>query len=141
MTEHYSIDALVLSTKRYRFDRLAEISPLDFALAWGVAAQPHIQDKLSISQSNRWYYWRAKELPAPVHVLNKHMANVHIIAENETIKTILMGVRAGDLVSMRGHIVDAKHLESNTVFYSSRTRTDTGAGACEIFLVKQCAFL
>ena len=96
---------------------------------------------LSISQSNRWYYWRAKELPAPAHILNAHMANVHIVPARPALKTILLGVRAKDLVSLRGHLIDARHVESNTVFRSSRTKTDTGAGACEILLVTDIGLL
>jgi hypothetical protein len=141
LTEHYRVDALVMSKKRYRLDRFSEIAPLDLALAWGIAAKPQVQDKLSISQSNRWYYWRAKELLAPAHILNAHMANVHIVPARPALKTILLGERAKDLVSLRGHLIDARHVESNTVFRSSRTRTDTGAGACEILLVTEVGLL
>ncbi len=77
--EPFTIDAKVLSTQRYRFDREADLAPVDLALGWGPMSNSVVSQKVTISQSNRWYYWRATELPIPVREIDIHSANMHLI--------------------------------------------------------------
>lgn len=133
----YLITARVLGTERYRFDEFSEIAPWDFALAWGPAAASDVQAALSISQSNRWYYWRAKKLPLSPTVLNEHMANVHLVPAHAHIEQLLGRIKRGMVVQLQGSLINAQHLASKRWYRSSTTRSDRGGGACEILLVEQ----
>ena len=54
----FQLAAKVLSSKRYRFGREADLSPIDLALGWGPMSNQKILDQLTITQSRRWYFWR-----------------------------------------------------------------------------------
>lgn len=127
----FTIEATVLSTKRYRFDRESRLAPIDLALGWGPMANPAVTRKVAISQSDRWYYWRASELPIPRREIEIHSTNVHIIPASRAIEEILTAVRSGDVVRLRGHLVEAQ-APDGWRWRSSLSREDTGAGACEL---------
>lgn len=131
--------AYVMRTERYRWDSLSGTVPLDFALAWGPAAKPELQAALEVSQSGRWFYWRlapgqVKNAPS-VAELNRSMANVHMVGANPGIQTALDGVEQGQTIQASGYLVDLLHDEPAKSRKTSLTRTDTGAGSCEIFYV------
>ena len=134
----YAIHARVLGAKRYWFDALAPIMPLDLALAWSEADKDAVQAVLSISQWNRWYRWRAKTLPLPASILNASMANVHMIPATEALRAALLSLDEGDRISLQGRLVDVHHTDGRIV-KSSRSRNDSGAGACEILYVERLA--
>src|SRR5438552_1973847 len=54
----YDITARILSTERYRFDRLAALVPEDLALGWGPMSDSQVLATMDISQSGRFYWWR-----------------------------------------------------------------------------------
>lgn len=132
----YAIHARIMSVKRYWFDALSDIAPLDLALAWGAADQDVIQDTLKISQWNRWYRWRANTLLLPASTLNASMANVHIIPATEDVRRALLALDKDDRASLQGRLVDLHHADGRIV-KSSRSRNDFGAGACEILYVER----
>lgn len=45
----YEVTARVLARKTYRFDRGADLSPLDFALGWGPMSDDRVLEHLDIS--------------------------------------------------------------------------------------------
>ena len=59
----YEVRARVLSIERYRMGREADLSPLDFALGWGPMSDAAVLERLSISQSGRWYHFRWEGSP------------------------------------------------------------------------------
>lgn len=131
----YDITAVVLSKRSYWFDYMSDLSPLDLALGWGSMSIPSLIEDVSISQSGRFYFWSfggrtglSKEDVAPVS------ANVHIIPANSEVAHLVAQIREGDVVRLQGFLVDLTSPEGG-VIRSSRTRNDTGAGACEVFLV------
>ena len=136
----YALCARVLGAQRYRFDDLSEICPVDLALAWGEADDDLIQAEIDVSQSGRWYRWRSKTLPLPSSTLNRNMANVHMIPANEALGIALLQIEEGDRVAIEGLLVDLLHT-SGRRSNSSRSRTDSGAGACEILYVQRVQWL
>jgi len=52
------------------------------------------------------------------------------------VATDIDDVDEGDVVRLRGHLVDVD-LGSGRTARTSRVRTDQGDGACEIFLVEE----
>ncbi len=131
----YRITARILHVERYHFDSLAPLIPEDIALGWGAMSDSRILDRMDISQSDRFYFWRSPaDLPVAKDVIISHSANTHIIPENSLIRSRLSRLRRGQVVTLSGLLVDAKR-DDGAWITTSLTRTDTGAGACEVLLV------
>jgi hypothetical protein len=132
---HFRIRARVLSREDYRFDRAAKLSPTDLALGWGRMSDPKVYGQLDISQGGRFYYWRYQnEPPIPKEEIVRSSANMHLIPAGPAVRAALAKVRAGQVVSLEGELIEASH-PSGWTWRSSLTREDSGAGACEVVLV------
>jgi hypothetical protein len=133
----YALTARVLGNERYRFDALAGIVPRDLALAWGPAARDDVQVQLKTWQSGRWLHWRTRgpHPPLAIDVLTRSMANVHVVPLDDDIERVLAHIAPGEVVALAGQLVDLARLDGAQTVRSSRTRTDSGAGACEVLLV------
>ncbi len=134
----YEIRARVLHTESYWMDHGADLSPMDLAVGWGRMSDQSIVDQLEFWQGQRWYrYWpRKSTLPVSADEMNAHSANMHMIPANDDMKSALRSVRVGNLVEMTGYLVQVDGPEGFT-WRSSLSRTDTGAGACELFRVEK----
>lgn len=100
-----------------------------------------MQARLSVRQYNRWFFWRWEGEPGDVPAqgapsLARDMANVHIAPASAEVAAQLETVEPGDSVTLNGHLVDIAHPGAG-VRHTSMSRTDTGAGACELMLVEQ----
>jgi len=133
--ESFTIQARVLSTKHYRFDRGAEIAPIDLAVGWGPMSDESVLSKLRISQSNRWYHWQTDDFPIPRREIETNSANMHMIPANEEIEEKLKAIEEGQIVRINGYLVEVE-AEDGWRWRSSLTRKDTGAGACELVWVE-----
>ena len=132
----FEIRARVLSTEPYYLSRESDLSPVDLALGWGVMSNQAVLDRIDISQSGRWYRTRY-ELPPPVPELqiSASSSNMHMIPATLAIKRGLKRLRSGDIITLRGFLVDVDH-DSGWYWRTSMSRMDTGAGACEIVFVE-----
>jgi hypothetical protein len=129
----------ILSRERYRLDPLAEASPIDLAVGWGPMSDSAVIDALDISQSARFYTWRYDDAPPlPVDVISSHSANWHVVPGNREVERRLGRLRAGDVIELEGLLVDLDRDDGGRA-RTSLTRTDTGAGACEIIWVERLA--
>ncbi len=128
------IKAKVLSREDYRFDREADLSPVDLALGWGRMSDESVIEQIDISQSGRWYRWHTKSLPIPVREIETNSANMHLIPANAEVESSLDKVHGGEIVELTGSLVQ---IESGDGWRwkSSMTRKDTGARACEVIWV------
>jgi hypothetical protein len=132
----FSIKAKVLAKKNYYIGRETDLSPTDLALGWGKMSDELILEKIKISQSGRFYRWRVESLPIPRNEIETHSANMHLIPANDSIASVIDNVSAGDIIEISGSLVQATSNNDNWRWTSSLTRNDTGAGACELILVK-----
>ena len=132
----FTITAKVLAKKSYHFDRESDLSPVDLALGWGNMSDEQILDSITISQSGRFYYWRADVLPLPHSEITTHSANMHLIPANKFVARAIKKSRHGDIISMSGQLVNVQSLSDSWQWRSSLTRSDSGAGACELILVE-----
>ena len=132
----FEIRARVLSTEPYYLKRESDLSPVDLALGWGVMSNQAVLDRIDISQSGRWYRTRY-ELPPPVpeQQISASSSNMHMIPATAAIKRGLKRLRSGDIITLRGFLVDVDH-DSGWYWRTSMSRVDTGAGACEIVFVE-----
>ncbi len=133
----YRITARIAGAERYRFDDQAKLAPVDLALAWGLAADPAVLARLDISQGHRWFHWHTRDTtwPLPKPVLEANMANVHIIPASAAVFDFVTSLMRGEVVALEGLLVDVSTLDGNSGVRTSRSRTDTGSGACEVFYV------
>ncbi len=133
----YTLVGRVLSTKRYRYDRGSDLVPVDVALGWRSMSDQTVLDALTISQSNRFYFFKwPHQPPRPLQELAESSANVHVIPQNRAVCSLIGRLRAGEIVRMCGYLVEARG-EKGAVWRSSLSRSDSGNGACELFYVEE----
>jgi hypothetical protein len=130
----FSATVRVLHREDYSRGPLAKLVPTDFAVGWGPMSDSAVLADIEISQGNRFYYWRTGNWPIGRADIETHSANWHVIPENATVSEVLGRLRAGSVVKLRGRLVDIEGGDSG--MRTSLTRSDTGAGACEILLVE-----
>ena len=132
----FDLRARVLSTEPYYLRRESDLSPIDLALGWGVMSNQAVLDRIEISQSSRWYR-TLYEYPAPIsdrQIIN-NSSNMHMIPASHRVGKQLRKLRSGNVVHLRGQLVDVDH-DSGWYWRTSMSREDTGAGACELFYVE-----
>jgi hypothetical protein len=133
----FTVRARLLSAERYRIGREADLSPIDFALGWDAMSHDSVLDRLKISQGNRFYYYRwENEPPLPVSEIVRSSANMHLIPAGADVRQQLEGVRPGAVVTLHGWLVDVA-APDGWRWASSRTREDSGGGACELMWVDE----
>ena len=132
----FTLTARVLGIEHYRFDREADLAPVDFALGWGPMSDSAVLSKVRISQGGRVYYWRVDEFPVPRREIEINSANMHLIPATSAVEKQLKRARTGSIVQLSGYLVEARAADGWR-WVSSLTREDTGAGACELIWVEQ----
>ena len=136
----YEIDARLLSRRRYRLDAGADLAPLDFAVGWGPMSDTAVLDGLSISQSGRFFRvrWDAeRDMPSD---WMSSAANMHLIPATDRIESRLDSMRPGQIIRLRGWLVDAAR-DDGWQWKTSLTRDDSGHGACELMWVDDASVL
>ena len=137
MLDRASVAARILSREDYRFDRLADLVPLDLALGWGPMSDNTVLAHFDITQEVRFYEWRLRgALPIPREAVISHSANTHLIPADAHVGAELARLRVGDVVHLSGPLVDARRDGDGASIHTSLTRLDTGPGACEVLLVE-----
>ena len=133
----FRAEARVLAGERYRFAREADLMPRDLALGWGVMSDSSVIEQLAISQSDRFYFWKSRSsaLPAQVEQIIASSANMHLIPASDSVARAIDRARVGQIIELEGMLVDVA-LPKGGNLRTSLTRTDSGAGACEIVYVE-----
>ena len=133
----FQLAARVLAGERYHFALAADLMPRDLALGWGIMSDSSLIDQLAISQSDRFYFWkpRSSSMPAPVGQIIASSANMHLIAASESVAREIDRARVGQVIELEGMLVDVA-LPKGGELRTSLSRTDSGAGACEIVYVE-----
>ena len=135
MRATYQLTARVLAREPYHFDAMSDLVPEDLALGWGPMSDNSVLRTIDISQSNRFYYWRASSATRLAReAIISHSANTHVIPQTPAIARALARLRPGEVVTLSGDLVDAVRDDGRSL-KTSLVRTDTGAGACEVMLV------
>ncbi len=133
----YRITGYAAETSRKLLDRWDFVMPMDLALVWGSVADPRVLAHLKFHLSERYvsYRYDGGTPPDALAQLPTHIANNHLIPATEEVARLLDGIRIGDLVTIRGALVDVEIVDAGgrTAFRSrtSLSRADVGSGACE----------
>lgn len=136
----FSLSARVLSRADYSWDAGAALAPVDLALGWGRMSDSAVLDKISISQSGRFYFWRVREFPIPEREIIESSANMHLIPADAAVEREIKRTRDGDIVEFDGYLVEVDGPKGYR-WISSLTRSDSGAGACELVWVEHFAIV
>ncbi|OJX29163.1 MAG: hypothetical protein BGO74_14095 [Burkholderiales bacterium 68-12] len=132
----FAVRARILGREDYRLGREAELSPMDLALGWKRMTEPAVYQALHITQGGRWYrYSWPDQPPIPVHEIVASSSNMHMIPANPAVRQALEQARAGRYIRLQGKLVNITH-PSGWRWNSSLSRTDSGAGACELVYVE-----
>ncbi len=134
----YQVDARVLGVRTYESDEGATLSPVDLALGWGPMSDQKILADVSVTQNDRFYYWTSSHKIAKRQEIIQKSANVHIIPASPEIKQFVTTVQPGELLSLKGRLVSV-HGPGGWNWTSSLSRSDSGAGACELFYVEKAS--
>lgn len=132
----YKIAARVLHAAKYHFDHLAFLAPVDLALGWGKLSDPRLDSRLSYRQWDRFYFYHYRNPPplSPDYMVS-HSANNHLIPANAVVDLAIKSVKTGELVELSGYLVNVSG--PDMMLNTSMTRTDSGAGACEVIYVQK----
>lgn len=131
----FELRARVLSAERYRWDAGASLAPVDLALGWGPMSDTAILERFRITQGARFYTLYPREGAIDLGVALRHSANMHLVPADGAVLDRLEAARPGRVVTLRGQLVDAARPDGFT-WKTSLRRDDSGAGACELFLVE-----
>ena len=134
----FELEARVLSAERYRWDGGAGLAPVDLALGWGPMSDSAMLARFKVTQGARFYTLYPEDEAVDLALALRHSANMHLIPASESVRRMLESARAGQIVSLRGQLVDAARPDGFT-WRTSLTREDTGAGACELVYVESAA--
>lgn len=133
---HFKIKARVLSREDYSAGKEADLSPTDLALGWGRMSDAAVYSQLTISQSGRFYYWHYdNQPPIPTDEIISSSANMHLIPADNQVRAAIGKARQGQVVHFEGELIEADD-PSGWRWRSSLTRSDSGAGACEVIWVE-----
>ncbi len=136
----FQVEARVLGRRDYRRGQEAEYSPIDLALGWGPMARDDILEHIDVRQRGRFYFWRSDKPPIPLEAINRNSSNMHLIPAGEHIFQDLKRINEGDRIRLQGYLVDIER-EDGWRWTTSLSRTDTGHGACELFIVTRSLIL
>jgi hypothetical protein len=105
---HFALDARLLHRKIYRYDPQSSLAPLDLALGGGPMSDQRVLDRISISQSMRFYWFEYKQ-PPPItkEEIIAHSTNIHIIPSSPAIAAKCKSFRTGALIHLDGDLVEA----------------------------------
>lgn len=131
----FKIKAKVILREDYSFGRESELSPMDLALGWGRMSDEAVLKHIEFSQSGRWYRYRFQSAPITQKEMALNSANMHMIPAEDWIENDLDDVVSGQVIEIKGYLVEAT-AEDGWRWKSSLRRDDTGGGACELLYVE-----
>lgn len=137
----FALDARLLHRKTYHWDRQSALAPVDLAVGWGPMSDQAVIDRLSITQSMRFFWYEYRQPPPiPKEEIVCHGTNLHIIPATSAIASRCKSLRIGTLIHLSGQLVEATGPDIGT-WRSSLSRTDSGNGACELIWVEELSTL
>lgn len=145
----YEISGLIVGKMDYRLfsiSRTDSVFPMDIGLIWGnnVRNGVHRDRRIRFTEDGRWIWvqWQGD-----VNFDFNSISNNHLLLNDRISKRELKILNLGDQVTVTGKLVNVKGYPSGGsglepfTWNTSTTRTDTGAGACEVVYVENIKIL
>ena len=136
----YEIQGRVLMASSYWVFYRSDLMVVDVGLAWGERLDWMMQT-LHFNQGGRWLFWQSDGPMSKQDVLyvKSHISNNHLIPAmfDWNLEKAIRWIREDDVVRLKGYLVTIETPEGKVILDSSTSRTDTGAGACEVIWVEE----
>jgi len=147
----YSITGRVVSTHTFfnPINPMNRFSPRDISIVWGALSDPEVdkdirwgRDRIALGPRFLAYVTNA-DAHRKYGDIDIMLSNNHMIPANKKIRRQLMAIKKKDFVRIEGYLVSASFNSSGQTetVRSSLSRTDTGAGACELIYVTKITWL
>ncbi|GEM_PF-2119276 len=137
--QEFAMKSLVLSSKKYprvAGDHPSVLAPIDFAVGWGPMSDTRLLKDINVGQNNRWYYFTyAPASRLKMDGIYRHSGNMHMIPATPEVREKLLTVQRGDIVHVKGYLVDVIAPVGGWKWVSSISREDRGDGSCEVIYV------
>ncbi|HKK45487.1 MAG TPA: hypothetical protein VJ964_08190 [Balneolaceae bacterium] len=134
------LEARVLSTKNYYFDTFSDLTPTDVVFGWGPMSNETNLDPIMVRQSDRSFYFEMTNAPIPQNKMWQHTANMHLILPTKEIKNKIESLRKGQIVRIKGLLVNAKSPDGWTL-KTSLSRKDIGKDSSELVWINSVSIL
>lgn len=124
----YSITGVVISTKKYYFDSVASVSPIDIAIVWKKMSVADVIKEFEFKHRRRAIIYRTKKCYWPImeNEVKSCISNNHCIPADKKIKKKLLKLKQYELVKIQGQLVKVEK-PGMAPWISSLSRDD---GAC-----------
>lgn len=129
----FSGEFRILGSKVYTDDAQARFSPIDYAVTRGLFTEPEIARQISINQYDRFLNWKMAKPPIAPKLATELVSNMHIIPANPEIAKVIKQVKRGDLVRIKGELVQVN--AKDLVWKSALDWKGIGDGACKLIRV------
>ncbi|BBP45969.1 hypothetical protein THMIRHAS_13420 [Thiosulfatimonas sediminis] len=132
----FEAQARVLAANRSYLDRKGWLAPMAIVVGWGNMSDESVYNNVDISQFNHFYKWdnQSPSLITDQEILTS-TANIHLIPATKEIKQALNQIRIGDLVTLRGTLVNVRRT-TGWKWPTSTSRDDKGEDSGEILYLK-----
>jgi hypothetical protein len=133
----------------FAIDRSEKVFPLDLCVIWGrnLSNGVYRAPSMRFSQDCRFCY---AQWDGAVKFWMDELSNNHLLVNNPALERQLQQLRTGDQIKLTGQLVNVKAKATGDIgrydspassWKTSTTRTDTGAGACEVIYVESVQVL
>jgi len=137
---NYSIQGRVIMASTYSVFYHSDLLVVDVGLGWGKKLD-WMLDNLDFDQGGRWLFWQTRKSisAGEKQYIESHLSNNHLIPAgfDWNMEKALRWIKQGDDIKIQGYLVTLKTRDGKVIIRSSTTRTDTGAGACEVIWVEK----
>jgi len=135
-----TLEARVLSIKNYYFDTFSDLTPTDIVFGWGPMSDETNLNTIMVRQSDRSFYFEMTNPPIPQPKMWSHTANMHLIGSTQDIRDKVGSLRRGQIVQIKGYLVNADAPEGWTL-KTSLSRTDIGKDSSELVWINSLSIL
>jgi hypothetical protein len=135
-THTFRVVGEVLSASTYTLAFANDFFDVDLGLAWGAEVE-RLKSTYTFYQDHRWLFWRSSGPVSDTEraTITASIGNEHLLPATPRIDRAIRWAEVGDVVAIDGFLVTVLGADGRVLTRSSTSRTDTGAGACEVIEV------
>lgn len=141
----FDLTGRILATREYSkykvgYNEIDSIAPIDMCIGWGKLSTDRYDYAVKFYEfSDRYVTYYVKDTSIlSLTEISQSISNTHLIPKTDKIKKQLLALKKNDLIKIEGYLVDVYDTTGKfNPWVTSKVRTDTGGGACEIIFVEK----